>query len=746
MKQLLISLLLVTSFSLFAQTHEYKEFKDPPMQYRPIPLWFWNNTEVTKAGIKEQMKAMRNESGYGGVAILPFGRDFLPKYLTEEYFQMYKFAASQAKALGMKMSLYDEYGFPSGSGGAMNGDDTPRFRDRFPGQTLKRLDKFEFTVEENIEMVIPIPQVAGVLMSAVAMHEASWEIIPVKDCIQDGKLTLKLTGSRPTVYRGGSWKVMLFYCVDTQNPNVNYLDAEAVQNYVGMIHQAYFDRMGTYFGTVITTSFFDEPTLYREEGRAWTATFNDRFKQRFGFDCELLYPALWYYIGHQTYAIRNYFFTLRAELYAEGYIKTLDDWSRAHHIKATGHQDQEEALDPVGVSGDLMLSFKHMEIPGIDKIGGDRPAERFYKIVSSAAYNWDKHYVMSETYGAMGNLPYEEMYSIAMDQYAKGINMMIPHAVWYDTARVTFEPELSHRSPIYGKHLKEFNTFLARLNYFLRNAAAYQTNAAILYPINTLQAQHHFNGGTLGSYNGSHDHPFTDYVDISVWMTDLGIDHLFLHPEVLREQCVVTGSHLRLNTEAHPQTLSLLLIPSCETIDPDNLQRAKELFDAGGTVCFTSRLPVRASVLGKDRQVKELIAGLLPEYEKEVYINSNAKGGKVIFIPHPAPKTLQAAFNKAGFIPEVRVAHNSAWRYIHKVLNGKHLYYIANPGDTSGSGIVELPSTGEFELWNPHTGEVTPLHTTTIRAGENKSRLTLSLAPVSSVFIVEKGFKAGMAY
>jgi hypothetical protein len=45
---------------------------------------------------------------------------------------------------------------------------------------------------------------------------------------------------------------------------------------------------------------------------------------------------------------------------------------------------------------------------------------------------------MSETYGAMpdfdkpGDLTWDDIWSIAMDQYSKGINMLIPHAVWYD--------------------------------------------------------------------------------------------------------------------------------------------------------------------------------------------------------------------------------------------------------------------------------------------------------------------------
>lgn len=168
-----------------------------------------------------------------------------------------------------------------------------------------------------------------------------------------------------------------------------------------------------------------------------------RVPKQFGFSPTLYYPALWYDIGAETQAARNALFGFRAELYASAYPKVVSEWGAEHGIYATGHQDNEEIENPVGTSADLMKCFKYQTAPGIDKIGGPRPAEKFYKIVSSAAYNWDHSLVMSETYGAMGDIPWDTLYNIAMDQYTKGINVLIPHAVWYNDADVTFKPELS---------------------------------------------------------------------------------------------------------------------------------------------------------------------------------------------------------------------------------------------------------------------------------------------------------------
>ena len=82
----------------------------------------------------------------------------------------------------------------------------------------------------------------------------------------------------------------------------------------------------------------------------------------------LLYPALWFDIGPETAAARNALFGLRAELFATGFVKTINDWCRDHSIELTGHVDQEEVVNPVGLCGDLIKAFKHQDIPGIDQI------------------------------------------------------------------------------------------------------------------------------------------------------------------------------------------------------------------------------------------------------------------------------------------------------------------------------------------------------------------------------------------
>lgn len=381
--------ILALSILLAKGTHAInpEEFRNPSAENRPVPLWFWNNTSVEADSAVRQIRSFTNIDGYGGCAILPFGRNFSPGYLSDEYLDIYSRIVEYATENGLTMSLYDEYGFPSGSMGAINGDDTPRFMNRHPDATIKRLDKFEYPVSPGSKCSIKLPE-EGKLMSVVAMDSVSRHIEALTAHVAQGILNW-------TAPSHGDWRVMCFMSVRDGDPNVDYLDPDAVKLFVDETHQRYYDRFPEAFGPVIKETFCDEPTLYRAQGRIWTDNFNERFTEQYGFSPEALYPALWYDIGPTTAAARNYLFGFRAKLYSEGFMKTIHDWAEAHGIVSAGHQDQEEVLNPVSVSGDLMLCGKYMDIPGIDKIGGERPAELFYKVVSSSAANWDKNLVMS---------------------------------------------------------------------------------------------------------------------------------------------------------------------------------------------------------------------------------------------------------------------------------------------------------------------------------------------------------------
>lgn len=568
------------------------DFKEPPLEYATRPLWFWNGVTVTEEGIVEQMQKARDACSYGGFGILPFGKGFNPEYLTEDYFKVYGVALEKAKELGMKMSLYDECGFPSGGAGARNGDQNPRFLRQYPDHTIKRLDKSEKDITGPALYSVGIPE--GKLMSVVAMEMETKKRVDLTPMVKDGEVNWSVPS--------GNWKVMIFCCVKSREPIVDYLEPESVKLFIEMIHQQYYNRFEEYFGDTIEETFFDEPTMYRAEGRMWTGAFNEKFIKEHGFDPAPYYPALWYDIGPETQAARNYLFGFRSKLYATGFTKVIQDWCDEHGIAATGHQDQEEVLNQVSIAGDLMLCFKHLDVPGVDMIVSMRRHPP-YKVISSAAYNWDKARVMSETYGAMGEISWKDIYHVAMEQYTKGVNQLIPHAVWYDDTNVRFPPDLSWRHPLYAEGLPEYNKFMGRLNVLLQNHGRHVADIGVLYPIATLQAGHYLDGA-LGKMKGGVRIPEADYRAVGDLLIEkIGRDYTFIHPEVLNEKCTVEGSTLMLHNPVNYEAFNVMIMPGHKTIYWSNLKKIKEFYDTGGKVIATGALPYKSAEFGHDRDV-----------------------------------------------------------------------------------------------------------------------------------------------
>ena len=712
----IIPLFLVVSLSCSQKSKEWltveQQFITLPLNIRPAPLWFWNDMPLDPTELTRQMEGCK-EAGYGGLCILPYGGNLRPEYLTEPFFDMYRVCLEKARTLGIALILYDEYGWPSGTAGGTTrkGDNIARFKLKYPDYTSKYLDMVEYEPSKGTVFEAPLPN--GQLMAIVAMDTLTCERIDLTNHATSGKLSWQTPDS-------GHWKIMFFTCADAANTLVDYLCPEAVGLYINMTHDEYYKRFSDYFGTTITSTFYDEISLrHARNGRMWTPAFNEKFETKYGFSPALFYPALWYDMGAETAQARNYLYGFRTELYAEGYPKLVSDWSIRHGVSGTGHQDNEETNNPVDTSGDLMKCFKYQDVPGIDKIGGDRPSERYCKIVSSAAFNWDHPLVMSETYGNLGNLGWDEMYAIAMDQYVKGVNLLIPHAVWYNPETIYYLPELSLRNPIYADSLRIFNDYLTRLNAVMQHEARWVGDVAMLYPIHTMQSEF-----CLSDPAHSRTGQGLDYVDVGVALFDsLGCDYMFLHPEVLDENCRIEGDKLLLENKTQHNTFTTMVVPACRTIALTNIEKIRDFAQAGGTVIFTSCLPEKATLTADDSSVKTIV--------KELLDNK-----KAILVAHPSPQQLMDALNQQSGKQHLHFASKTTLRNIHKQLHGKNLWFFANPDTTPKTVDMELAGIYRLEAWDPHTGKTGSEINITQKNGKTNFRLTLESS--KSLFVIEK--------
>ncbi len=611
-----------------------------------IPKWVWNTeTEsITKEEIFYQFKNFKEKDGYEGVMIVLWNSD---GYMSDKYFEKYSFTLESAKELGMKIIIWDENGFPSGPAGGL-------LEEKHPEACAKRLDLEEFILTKNQNFKYkPSGNCQGTVLydcdsNEINVLSGDIDVTPVKD----------------------NMKIMVFSCVTANDMNafghrrklVDYLDSESVGKFIGLTHEAYYKRFKKFFGDTICMAFYDEPAFWHiEGGRIWTAKFAAKFEKKYGFSPVALYPALWYDIGKDTAFARKILFGFRAELYSEEYIHTLADWCENHGIQLTGHQDQEEIINPTSICGDLMKVFKHQHIPGVDEIAYYGRGSKAYKLISSAADNYGKDLIMCEVFGAMGeDMDVQLFMREALDMLAKGINFFVPHGTWYDNnpEKIIYPPELSFRSRKFAEPVAAFNRFVKECCEKLQGSE-HICEAAVLYPIDDLQANTDFQAPD--AYQGAVNPGWSDYLDFGEKLSyEYYRDFIFIHPEILEIWDL--------------SNFKVIIVPGMKYISIKTLEKLKCFRENGGIVLSTGLIPTLAVEQNKDERVAELTETIFRRGE---------------------------TLNDADFTVKIKcdgTPQNGHLSYIQKRKDGKDFLFIANSSDTQLHVNIKIKNKEERQI------------------------------------------------
>lgn len=682
--------------------------------YATRPLWFWNDLP-TEEGIMEVMENCVKKDGYAGFGILPYNACKL-KYMSEEYLELYGIVLREAKRLNIKICLYDEWWFPSGSAGGI-------LKSKYPEACAKRLDMEEYTGDGKA-FHITLPQ-DGKIMAVVAMR--GQVRIDLEIYVTDG--ILKWTAPEE------DFSVLCFILRDSGFGRVDYLDPEAVKKFIACTHEVYYERFAEYFGDVIDGAFYDEPQFYSLKGRQWTPAFNEKYFEKYGESPALYYPAMFFDIGEETAKARNRMFGLRAELYAKGFPKTIQEWCTGHGITLTGHVDQEEVDNPCGITGDLMKSFKYQDIPGIDEIFKEGRASEAYKVVSSAAVNWNKELVMCECFGAMEDITEDGIYRESYDLFTKGVNMLIPHAIWYnaDEGKVKFKPELSYRHDYYGKLLSEYNKYCAEVQSRLQNGG--QVNSvAILYPIESLQYIYSLNWEGTPQMGGP-TYEKNNYLRLGQGLSrELNCDYTFLHPEVLQQNCSIKDGMISLRDSIHYQNYRVLILPGMKAMSLKTAEKLKEFVLSGGTLIAVSELPSVAMESGESLKLQELMIELFGTANIGMDIRKKVHGkGMCYAMPYGQSEWISEILHPLKLDTKV-TQKNSGLQYIHKRLHGKDVWYFAAISESVDTEVI-LDGKHELTALDPRTGEERII---SARYDEGATKFRLVLEKEHSVLIEGK--------
>ena len=183
-------------------------------------------------------------------------------------------------------------------------------------------------------------------------------------------------------------------------------------------------------------------------------------------------------------------------------------------------------------------------------------------------------------------------------------------------------------------------------------------------------------------------------------------------------------------------------------------------------VIATTKLPTKSAEFGRDREIQTFVADVfgLPVNDPPTadlqramrgnlvtfyFYKRNKAGGQAYFLPQVEPWVLQWALGRVLPVRDVDIQepmpllkkapdYDGALTYLHKVKNGKDIYFFANSTDRAVDTKVVLRGKKALGSWNPQTGEPQQAELTTGEAnGQPITTVHLVLPPVTAMFYVQ---------
>lgn len=417
-------------------TEIIENIKNPPREYGPIPFWFLNDA-FCESEIERQLKEFCEKGVYGVVLHPRIGIPESIEYLSDEFMHYIEVAVKCASRLDMKVVLYDEAMYPSGSAHgkvvAENSDYAAQgiFLTDNPceGKLIATTESGKYIVQKNTEGTIR------------GIHWGE----------DDGEMNAPKAA--------------------------DLLSQESVDCFIRLTHQRYYDWLGNYFGNTIIGFFTDEPDLLgracKPKCHAWTWGFEEVIEKQGGKLSQL--EGL--FTGEENETVTLYKKSV-FERECEVYYSALQKWCNSHGISLMGHPQRADDIECerfFGIPGqDLVL--RRVE-PGSKALSGEESVQA--KCSSDAARILGAERNSNECYGACcrEKIPWyftgEDLKWFTDWLGVRGVNMFIPHAFYYSIRgkRKDERPPDVGPNNIWWKYFDVISTYIKRISYIMANSS-----------------------------------------------------------------------------------------------------------------------------------------------------------------------------------------------------------------------------------------------------------------------------------
>ncbi len=661
--------------------------------------------------------------GVGGIVTNVGFQDYL---VSPYQWEVLRYGMRKAISLGLRVWLYDEKGYPSGTAGGI----VPR---AMPETTALGLACYTIDVEGPTSLVYPMPVSCRSFVSAAAFRD------PEHATVADGLPLDRYVDAWSTLrwdVPDGVWRVLYFAervmyegthaqgNVSAFQHYVNLLEPEAVRAFLQVTHEAYRRELPDDIWEHIEAIFTDEPSLMtfyvpplpeRYQGKIpvidtpifqdrpmavpWAKGFADHFRSVKGYDLTPVLSALFYSQNDAACYVRQDYYDVITERYTAAFYGQVQDWCQKHGIASSGHVLLEESIiDHVAFHGSLFAPIRRMDLPGIDMLnsnpvemleGGSFMGASFMAVkqVASVAHLTGCEQVHSESsdweqrnVGQYASLA--ERRGQANLQYVLGVNQITSYFGWTEFS---------------DEDQRAYHDYVGRLGALL-TGGRHVCDVAVLYPVRTLWAhslppEKPITTWTERPLRSTWESAIvTGYPALVKTLLSNQIDLDIVDEEALTSAEVVDGA-LRVGDEAY----RVVVLPALDALSLGAVQALATFCAAGGTLVSTGALPRLAGDAADAGALKAEIAALFGPAgpARRVSLDDLPKAVRTaappdVVLDHFAPNS----------------GHQMRDRVLvtHRVLESQHVYFIVNNAPAPTTLELTLRAPGPYTLCRPLTG------------------------------------------
>jgi hypothetical protein len=455
----------------------------------------------------------------------------------------------------------------------------------------------------------------------------------------------------------------------------------------------------------------------------WTAEFPQEFQRRRGYDLRKYLPAMTGRVVGSPEISERFLWDLRraqADVIADNYYGRFAELCRERGIKSYTEPYDGGPFEEMQVGSRVDTNM------GEFWIGQPHPLQRSVKLAASIAHVFGQAVVGAESFtstfqsGKWQEHPYR-IKGLGDWMFTQGLNQYIFH-------RYAMQP---HPDALPGMTMGPWGSHFDRTNTWFEQGRAWLQYVS---RCQSLLRQGNFVADLL--YYVGEDAP-ADTPDRGQLEPALpaGHDYDTINTTALLERVRVENGRIVLPDGT---SYRVLVLPPKKTMSLPVLRKIRDLVGQG--LCLVGPKPERTPSLGgypdSETELRRLTAEVWGSLDGETVKQRTAGKGRVFW-----GEPLRSVLDKLSAPPDFEFTARSSdapINYIHRRAGDAEVYFVANRRRRAEDLVCSFRVSGKQpELWNPETGETTPIGVSEVVDG--RTRIPLRLGPAGSAFVVFRG-------